>query len=211
MSELHYCYIEYEAPFGPRSVEEVLQALALAVAENWRDARDEWSPPEPEHPIDAEGWAKEFTRAHMTQLEFEGRPYWISREFGFSYSPQSSRSANFGVGENHDGTLRARIGVSDQQRIEVRGDRRRSQMKRRWEQIRRRRGERPPFRTGPDDDDPGYDEWWREYDRLEETPEVWPQNKRCIQHIISRLRAALPVRNVTMDEPLRGGEADPVT
>jgi hypothetical protein len=186
----------------------VLQALASAVAENWRDARDEWSPPELEDPIDVEGWAKEFTREHMRQREFEGPPHWISREFGFSYSPLSSRGANFGVRENHDGTLRAWIGVPDRERIEVRGDRRRKQMARHWEQIRRRRGERPPFRTGPDDDDPGYDEWWREYDRLEETPLVWPQNKRCIQHIISRLRAALPMRMVEIDEPLRGGEAD---
>ena len=127
------------------------------------------------------------------------------REIGFSFSPLSYRVAGIGFTEEQDGKMTVLVSVSSMQVYEVQGERQRQRMEREWEEARKRRGESPPYPFGPPDDDPDDDDdaWLTEYHDLDETPNVWPQNKRCLQHIIAGLKEALPVRKISIDAPLR--------
>lgn len=207
MSEDYYARIRFQVPYQRSHVDKVLNAIASAVQDNWRLYRDQWSTPEPEYRVDTEERAELCDPLHLRDAVVEGLSYRRSTaEFGFSFSPLSARVAGLWLLEMDDGCLCVGVSVSRSYLGETRGDRRRDRMEREWDDVRRNRGEAPPREIGPDLDDPEYDEWYKEYYDLEETPNVWPQNKACINHIVRTLQGVLPVAEVSIDPQLQSME-----
>ena len=199
--------IDYNVPFEPINIERVLNLLNSAVADNWSNGRDEWSDFTPGHMVAPEECLIDCYYEKMSRYEIDNQVHWMSKSFIFSYSPVSSSFASITFFDISRRNLKVLIRISGYQQFEVQGERRRQRMERESEEVRRQRGEVPPYPKGPDDEDPSYDAWWQEYYDLEETPAVWPQNKRCFQHIIAQLRTAFPVREIKIDKALQDGEA----
>lgn len=44
--------------------------------------------------------------------------------------------------------------------------------------------------------------WYEEYNRLGNTPSLWPQNRQCLLNIVEHLKRALPVKEVQLDPRL---------
>jgi hypothetical protein len=57
------------------------------------------------------------------------------------------------------------------------------------------------------EDVPDSDEWLERESALWDTPETSPANKKCLRHIIEKLKSALPVREVAIDERILDGNS----
>lgn len=204
MSESYYAEVRCNVPYQRSNVEKALNAIASAVDHNWLLHRDQWSSPKPEYPVDLQSWLEICDPKRLHDTIVEGSPYRrTTDQLGFSYSPLSIRVAGLYLREVADGSLEVDITVSGSHLGERRGDRRRERMEREWDDVRRGRGEAPPREIGPDLDDPEYEEWYEEYYDLEATPNVWPQNKACINHIVRKLQEVFPVAEVSIDPKLQ--------
>jgi hypothetical protein len=204
MAERLHCSIDYLALFSTEGVKRILSTLAGAVQDNW-PLRDEWSTAEPEYPVDIDRWL--VTCGPEVMQRFEGKradQTWscCTQELTFSFSPLSAWTAWLFIAKEHDGRVSILLSVPRGVLHEYQGEREQCRMEWEWDEIRQQRGEDPVGKRGPDEGHPSYDEWWEKWNALADTPAAWPNNKRCIEHIIEKLRTALPVRDVSIDEQL---------
>lgn len=210
MSERISVRIDYQTPFSAGSIEKVLQAASTAIEHNWQTVRDQWSTDEPEYPVNIAAWLSECTPERMTWYGLtpdDPEGYWATRPFELSFSPLSLYVCWLFIYKQPDDQLSVDLSVKEWALYEFKGEREQRRMEWEWDEIRRNRGETTSGKRGPNEEDPRYDEWWEQWNGLDELDEnVWPQNKKCLQHIIERLKSALPVRSVEIDEELRDGD-----
>jgi hypothetical protein len=203
MSEDLDFIVQYNAPWGAKSVRACLDAIQRALNENWRDA-NEWS--------DAE--------SRVDFMFDEPLNRWIAQSASanklpsvcVSISPLSCYAIwlHFGSVEP-DRSLTVSVSISEKARWEMAGDRERGRMTADWQERREREGKPIRFGSagGPPVDDPQYAEWWQKWDSLADTPSVWPRVCKALERILQRLCEPLRVTHVWVDKILLGAGFQP--
>jgi hypothetical protein len=185
----------------------VLEELAQAVEDNWA-ARDQWSDPRPDPPVDVEGW---LLRCQPDALEWvNALGWWQNRGFlDFAFSPLSLGIGSISFVRERDDRLSVLLSVPVLVQFEHEGERELRRMKETWEEVCRQQPERSLGPRGPGRDHPDFDAWWEKWDSLEDTPKVWPRNRVLMRHIIDRLKGVFPIRQLKVaPELLPDGAAD---
>jgi hypothetical protein len=188
--------VAYDAPCTPTNVRRVLEATRRAAEGNWSSFRDRLTPSGPATPVDVEGIMQQLPPEGLCPYGSEGRH---SVHFHFSYSPASTRPADFTVHCFAEGCLGASLRVYDSVRFESGSDREELLRQAEPDRLipRREDGSAPP----DDFFDPEYEGWWGDWDApLAE--DLWPRNRAFLVHIRDRLLEALPVNYVKTDPEL---------
>ena len=192
MSETIDLSVLYDAPYGTEALRAAFEAVRLAVAENWDAHRDRLSDPAPRTPIDIEAWLHRASPERMHGPSWDPHsPIRFSDSLEFNYSPVSGWLGLLKTMRCEDGTISISCWVCDRAETET-GEYR-------LKTVPDRRPEPPPDAYDPDRE--GYAEWWAWWLEPFEA-EVWASNRLCLLHIAERLREALPVREVHLDERL---------
>ncbi|HEV2295487.1 MAG TPA: hypothetical protein VGR35_16680 [Tepidisphaeraceae bacterium] len=202
MSDSLKAKIDYETDFTT-AVASVLQALADSVSDNWRVLCDEWSSAEAAPKVDVDAWAAQCAAGKMERFQSNDGAVFYAAMMDFAFSPASSLLCSCVVLQRADGGLSVSLLLDRNAPGETVGDREQRRMEAPWEEARLHRTVRTDRSIGPDEDDPTFDAWWEKWDALEDTPPVWPQNKKAIQNIISRLAAVHPLRFASIDPELQ--------
>ena len=199
MSQTVGATVTFEVPYATEHIAPLLAALKAAVEENWApEHHDAWSHLVPYPHPEPEAWLARLRTEEM--LEIQGGEahgpggyippchLWLSPTFGFAFSPLSASDAcvNFSYEEDQ----RLRVHVSTSQRAI-------------YEQV----GHREAMRMDTESwDDPSLleDEVWLERRRDVEDleGEVGERNRRFLLHLVERLKAVHPVREVDLDADL---------
>jgi len=170
-----------------------MNALHAAVLENWKALST--LPP---------GFWPDFDEQLGTSAaanaiaELDANDYFIDSILEFF--PQACHSLDFEFSRDLNALIVVKISVPRTAADEVEGSIQRGKMLGEWF-----RG-RTSFRAklpGPDDMPPeDLHRWHEEYDRLGNTPSIWPQNRQCFLNIVEHLKKALPVKSLELDPRL---------
>jgi hypothetical protein len=183
-----YCSLDYDVPFTRDTIRRVLDALAEAVEDNWRDITDARRKP---IFVKADSWSE----VEFEEVEGGKRTPW----FEFSYSPFSATDAEILFSGSNQGQLSVMLTFPRKSFMEeVEGEDEYLEMEREWEDIRKERGESSRAKIGPDEWLPYYDEWWQKYNALRQTPKVWAKNQPRFRHLFDKLLSVFPAKEVTV-------------
>jgi hypothetical protein len=188
--------IDYEAKLSRDSARLVLEALNAAVGDNWQH-RDQWSTPEPEYMVEVNEWADQWDPPAMKKVEHQGLPsYWTARaDYVFSFSPISNHECCLRVMGWEDGTFSVSTRVLDWVLSEAQSYRECFRL------------EQAAGKAAAGGNTTLSDELLSKRDTTEmmaaADAKVWPQNKKCLLNILEKLKAALPVREVRVDDELK--------
>jgi hypothetical protein len=203
--------LRFDVPYTLSHARRVLEALVGVVEDNWT-ARDRWSDPRPDPPVDIEQWLPRCVPDALKYNDILG--YWESDEFFFSFSPLSAYLCSILLIRDQDDRLGVSMYLAGSIRFEEEGDREQLRMEYAWKEHLKARG--LPFEgvTGPEDDSPESTAWWEKWNSLDDTPKVWPRNRELFSRIVDRLTALFPVRELRINPALRdepaGGSATQV-
>jgi hypothetical protein len=189
--------IDYDVPFTRENIRTVLAVLDVAVQDNWR-LNDRWSDPEPKLKVELEQWLNQCTPNSMSDLS----EWTQSDSFYFEFSPLSAWVAYLIVCQEENGALSVMLNISKSVIHERQGHRERYRMKYEREKTAQATGKSAVGKNGSNENDPSSEARWAEYQRLEDTRPVWGDNKKCLLHIIDRLKSVFPVREVHIDAEL---------
>jgi hypothetical protein len=208
MSKSFNARFDYDVAFSHANVAQVLRVLAESIDENWQTGslRDQWSTSEPDLKVDTDTWLAACEIGRMNRfVGDDGRPFHATAGLlDAEFSPLSTYACSYIIGSGKQGMLYVELLAWRGVLGETAGDREQGRMEAPWDDVRRQRPVRSHSSIGPDEDDPTFDAWWEKWNALEDTPPVWPQNKRAIQNIISTLRSVHPVRSASIDSELQG-------
>lgn len=203
MSEVLNIKIDYDVTFSPATIEQVIDAINVAVIENWQTLCDRWSTSTPEL-LHKQTVLEAIQSERMKWLGFskDTQFWWNDPAISFQFSPASCRWGGFRGVKYADGHLGVYVHFPGSLRHEIQGEREQERMEGPWDEVRLQRSVRSASSRGPDEDDPAFDVWWAKWNQLEDTPKVWLQNKKAIQNIAEKLHSVLPVRSTIIDEEL---------
>lgn len=203
MSGLLKAKLQYDVDFSPAIIRQLATVLRSAVYDNWK-VRDEWSTPAPEPDIDVDQWLEQSATENMRYSELFG--YWTTNSLFFPYSPLSSWHCSVDLIREHDERFTVLLLITEAAKYEIQGERELDRMKMVAERISgEAKGGRLSQPRSPLED-PESEEWAEKEYQLWRTPNVWPQNKKCLQHIIEKLKCAFPVRALEINPELLNGE-----
>lgn len=204
MAEYFHIRMKTDLEFRETNVRSVLQILADAVAENWRnpELHDEWSDETPSLPIRPEEWAASLPYS----VEFEN---WIYLKgvvglFSFDFSPLSWYVADVVVHKENDGSLMLVLIVKEWILHERRSTREEYRMEEEFDELQKQIGDgvlkEYELRR---EEHPLITAWRERRDRVEDFDDlVWPQNQQALFHLVEKLDAALTITQITVDDEI---------
>jgi hypothetical protein len=192
MSEPFGFALGYRAVFESDTIRTVLTALKQAVAENWERHRDRMSDPEPNVPLEVDAWLEKATPQSMKQSVADEKRL-FTEELFFSYSPISVWLGRIVLTKREEEKLDVMFIIAGSGRYEAPRDR---------EKYRPHLRNQPHPPDAPQPWEDGYEEWEEEW-YAPYNVDIWSINRQCILHLLDRLKEALPVEYVSIDEMLR--------
>jgi hypothetical protein len=116
------------------------------------------------------------------------------------YFPNCCHDLTFDFSKYDNGLFVIEITIPARALSEVEGTPRRGEMVWNWHKSRKSFDTELP---GPDDfEEDELRQWHDEYNRLGDTPSLWPQTRECFLNVVNHLKEALPNANVKTDERL---------
>jgi hypothetical protein len=192
MSETFGFSLGYRADFELDTIRAVLTALQQATAENWERHRDRMSDPEPNVPVEIDAWLEKATPELMKRIVGH-EVQLVTEDLFFSYSPISVWLGRIVLTKRQDETLAVMFIIAGSGRYEEPRDR---------EKYRPHLRNQPHPPDAPQPWEDGYEEWEEEW-YAPYNVNMWSINRQCILHLLDRLKEALPVEYVSIDEMLR--------
>jgi len=204
MAEHLHIQMKTDWAFCETNIRSVLQILADAVTDNWRNPEllDQWSDETPLFPIRPEEWAASLPYS----VEYEN---WIYMKgavnlFTFDFSPLSRYVADIVIRKENDGSLTLVLIVKEWILHEYRFTREEYRMEEEFDELQKQIGDgvlkEYELRR---EEHPLITAWSERRDRIEDFDDlVWPQNQQALFHLVEKLDAALTITQIMVDDEI---------
>jgi hypothetical protein len=182
---------------GQSSAREVvplaINALRAAILDNFKKL----SPLPPGFWPDLDDFFKGETERIIREIEDSHGCFYDSI---VEYFPNCCHSLTFDFSEYDNGLFVIEITIPAKVLSEVEGTRRRGEMI--WNWCKGRTSFEAELRGPNDFGEDDLRQWYEEYNRLGDTPSIWPQTRECFLNVVNHLKDALPRASVKTDERL---------